>query len=197
MRIIPRTRQHQGSLAERGYRARYGHLRGLADRGSRPTSSVHLAGKEASRTACIFDAETILNDALCTFNPKNGPQFGGRIDYRLWAKKACAGANLSIKNMFYVFEGLDEPEDTAAKLTWQRDNNDRFSILFLSTSGSAATVVEKDHLEQGKGLGSEQAACEALTNVHKACTKYTRRAATRSLVISRWGEDKTPTIEDL
>ena len=113
-----------------------------------------------------------MTDTLGTSNLKEFPEFDGRTDYRSWAKRAGA----------VVLEGWDEPEDMAAKTTLKRVNDDICSILFLSTSGTTATVMEPHHPEERKGLGNGQAAWRALATKY---TTYTRDGvhAMRGLLI--------------
>ena len=105
--------------------------------------------------------------------------------------------------MFDILKGSSEPEEMNEKTKWKRANDDLVSILILSTSGTAATVVvEQHHAEEGEGLGSGQKSWKALATKYNAYPRETRRACYEQLTNFRMEQGQDPEdfffkIEDL
>lgn len=95
--------------------------------------------------------------------------------------------------MFAILEGSSEPEDTNRKTKKKkRANDDLLSILFLSTSGTAATVSEQHDVEEGKGLGNGQEAWKVLATKYNAYMREMRRSWYEKLTSFRTGARTRP-----
>lgn len=93
--------------------------------------------------------------------------------------------------MFDTFEGFSELEDTNEKTKCKMVNDNLFSILFLSISGTAAVVVERHRIEEGERLGHGQSAWKALTTKHNAYMRETRHVCSEQLADFRMEQGKT------
>lgn len=87
-----------------------------------------------------------MTGTLGASNLKNFLNFDRKIDYMLWANK----------DMFQVLEGAVEPRNTAEESNWKKENDDRFSIYFLTTSETVANMVRGHQLKAGEGLGNRE-----------------------------------------
>ena len=137
---------------------------------------------------------------------KNCSVFAGRNKDTFGEYKSKVRVCLSLysKPVFDVFQGMTQPSsrlgtadnaalDIAAERRWQQANHDLWSILFLTTSGSANNVVKKfegKRLEDGTGNG--QAAWNALNEKYNSHTKEARRACHKKLVNTKMEPGQDP-----
>ena len=132
---------------------------------------------------------------------RNIPRFGGTKpeNYREWSSTTRAVLSMSNKDVFDVLNGSIEPvpavtdSDTPDTPTnpveiqrWKRACETLFSVLYLVTSGPAATLVRQyeDRTSAG-GLGHGQKAWNALYIKYNSNSKEARRACYEKLVSFR------------
>ena len=127
------------------------------------------------------------------------PVFTGRSkdDFTEYKSKVRVCLSLYSKPVFEVFQGAEQPSpivqdgdikrvDITLERTWKQANQDLWSVLFLTTSGSANNVVKRFEGKQPEdGIGNGQAALEALRGKYNSHTKGARRACHEKLVTTR------------
>ena len=137
---------------------------------------------------------------------KNCPVFAGRNKDTFGEYKSKVRVCLSLysKPVFEVFQGMTQPSsrlgtadtealDIAAERRWQQANHDLWSILFLTTSGSANNVVKKFEGKRPEdGTGNGQAAWNALNEKYNSHTKEARRACHEKLVNTKMEPGQDP-----
>ena len=137
---------------------------------------------------------------------KHCPLFAGRNkeDFCEYKSKLRVCLSLYSKPVFEVFQGKAQPSSTlgtadtttlnvVAERTWTQANQDLWSVLLLTTSGSANNVVKKfEGKRQEDGAGNGQAAWEALTEKYNSHTKEARRACHEKLVNTKMEPGQDP-----
>ena len=139
---------------------------------------------------------------------RNIPRFDGikPENYREWSSKTHVVLSMSNKDVFSVVNGSVEPVpaitdsdtlDTPTNLVeiqrWKRACETLFSVLYLVTSGSAATLVRQyEDRTSVEGLGHGQKAWNALYTKYNSNSKEARRACYENLVSFRMEERQDP-----
>ena len=112
--------------------------------------------------------------------------------------------SLYSKPMFEVFQGAEQPSSTVQdgdikrvditlEWIWKQANQHLWSVLFLTTSGSANNVVKGFEGKQPEGgIGNGQAALEALRGTYNNHTHGARRACHEKLVTTRMDPGQDP-----
>ena len=134
------------------------------------------------------------------------PVFTGRSKdaFSDYVSKVRVCLSLYSKPVFEVFQGAEQPSSTVQdgdiervditlEWTWKQANQDLWSVLFLTTSGSANNVVKRFEGKQPEdGIGNGQAALEALRGKYNSHTKGARRACHEKLVTTRMDPGQEP-----
>ena len=138
---------------------------------------------------------------------KNCPVFAGRRKDAFHECKSKARVCLTLysKPVFEVYQGEVQPSpttlgstDTAtlnvvAEQKWQQASQDLWSILLLTTSGSANNTVKKFEGKRPEdGAGHGQVAWKALTENCSGHTKEAKRASQEKLT-QRWSPARIET----
>ena len=125
---------------------------------------------------------------------------GRRADTFLeWDSKLCASLSVYNRTIFNVLPGQERPLEFDAnqettRATWDVANQDLYSVLFVTTAGSAFAVVRRF---QGKRLAEEarrgQQAWAALHEKFDGCSRATIRVEHIRMTSTRMRPVKTPT----
>ena len=113
--------------------------------------------------------------------PKLCPRFDGKDKVHFLEYKDRLRVVLSFhrQSVAAILQGNPKPtaaQNSTAVATWERANENLFSILFFTTERSANNVVKK-HLDKTRedGVGNGQAAWNALEEKYNSHTKEARR----------------------
>ena len=137
---------------------------------------------------------------------KNCPVFAGRNKelFQEYEGKLRVCLSLYSKAVFEVFEGKAQPSstlgstDTAmpnanAEHKWLQANQNLWSVLLLTTSGSADNTVKKSEGKRPEdGAGHGQMEWKALTEKYNGHTKEARRACHEKLVNTKMEAGQDP-----
>ena len=118
-------------------------------------------------------------------------------DFLEWSSKLRASLSLYRKPIFEIVQGSQRPsgldnDQVTAREGWDDANHTLFSILFLTTSGLAFSVLRRfEGKTREDGVGHGQDAWGALHEKFDGCSREALRAAHRELktVKMRSGED--------
>ena len=110
------------------------------------------------------------------------PHFDGKdkAHFFYYKDKLCVVLSFHRQSVAAILQGDPKPpaaQNSTAVATWERANENLFSILFFTTERSANNVVKK-HMGKTRedGVGNGQAAWNALEEKYKNHTKEARRA---------------------
>ena len=138
---------------------------------------------------------------------QNCPVFASRNkeSFQEYQRKLRVCLSLYSMAVFEVFQGKAQPSsstlgstDTAtlnaiAERKWLQANQDLWSVLLLTTSGSANNTVKKFEGKRPEdGTGHGQLAWKALTERYNGHTKEARRVCHEKLVNTKMGAGQDP-----
>ena len=138
---------------------------------------------------------------------KNCPIFAGRNkkSFQEYKSKLRVCLSLYSKAVFEVFQGKAQPPssilgktdtrtlDTVAEHKWLHANQDLWSVLLLTTSGSANNIVKKFEGKRPEDeVGHGQLAWKALAEKYNGHTKEARRACHEKLVNTKMEPGQDP-----
>ena len=115
-----------------------------------------------------------------------------------WPSKLRVSLSLYSKPIFEIAQGSQRPSDSdndlvTARDNWHDANHNLFSILFLTTSGPAFSVVQRFEGETREGgVGPGQNAWGALREKFDGCSREALRAAHRELETVKMRSDEDP-----
>ena len=128
------------------------------------------------------------------------PHFDGKdkahfLDYK---DKLRVVLSFHRQSVAAILQGDLKPPDaqiSTAAATWERSNENLFSILFFTTERSANNVVKK-HMGKTRedGIGNGQTAWNALEEKYSSHTKKARRAYHEKLHSTKKNQAMIPTI---
>ena len=164
--------------------------------------------KAQASTSNAFSAVMEEPGNVVTSTIRNIPRFDGakQENYREWSSKTRVVLSMSNKDVFDVLNGSVEPvpaitdsdtPDTPTNLVeiqrWKRACETLFSVLYLATSGPAATLDQQyeDRTSAG-GLGHGQKAWNALFTKYNSNSQEARPACYEKLVSFRMKKGQDP-----
>ena len=118
----------------------------------------------------------------------------------IWSSKLRVGLSFYSKLIFEIVQGSQRPpeldnDQVTAREGWDGVNHNLFSILYLTTSGPAFSVVCRfEGKTREDGVGHGQDAWAALRETFDGCSREALRAAHRELETVKCGQMKIPLI---
>ena len=119
-------------------------------------------------------------------------------DYLEWSSKLRVSLSLYSRPIFEIVQGsqrrsgLDNDQVTARE-SWDDANHNLFSILFLTTSGPAFSIVRRfEGKTREDGVGHGQDAWGALRETFDGCLREALQAAHRELETVKMQSDEDP-----